>query len=301
MKNQRPDWIPKVLKNGRKFIVSDLGEHKLNCLNCKKFLPESDFYNRRGAAASKCKSCEIKNKKENKHWNKSTNRKKFFAACRRLEFQSQLLKCKRCGRLTKRSDWPREPIGHHMNKTCCVSRLKNQNDELARDSQKICFKCETVKDLSDFSYNDNRSCHHPFCKDCVKSSAALVASRESRKQKMLDADDGSLTKKTIGELFGSTKNCPCCGRIMQRNDKHMDHINPLALGGAHSITNVMVLCRECNTRKHAKSFDDWYASLDEKMKKSLKMNIIKNKNLAKLCDKVFSMDQQCRSVNASDR
>lgn len=300
LQDTRPEWIPKYLKYGRKFIADQSGDHRLNCLCCGQFFPESGFYKRDGVAISKCKSCKTSDQKKHNYWNKAANRKKFFARCRFFERQSQTLKCNRCGSHVKRSDWPRDKNGH-LNKSCCLSRLRNLNQALAEDLVKICLKCELKKDISEFTFNSNRSCHHPFCKDCVKSSAALVASRKTRRKNMDERDDGTLTKKTVGEIFGATKNCPCCDKTMCRSDKHLDHIQPLSRGGIHSIKNVMVLCRQCNLAKHAKTFADWYDSLSHEMKKSLKMNMINNANLKDICSQAFDLKSKGSSNYAGDR
>lgn len=40
--------------------------------------------------------------------------------------------------------------------------------------------------------------------------------------------------------------CQACG---SSDDLTIDHIVPMALGGAHEISNVQLLCRGCNARK----------------------------------------------------
>jgi 5-methylcytosine-specific restriction endonuclease McrA len=45
--------------------------------------------------------------------------------------------------------------------------------------------------------------------------------------------------------------CTVC-RTLLTKDMHLDHIMPLALGGANTDDNVQLLCRGCNQRKHAK-------------------------------------------------
>lgn len=53
--------------------------------------------------------------------------------------------------------------------------------------------------------------------------------------------------------------CRDCGGPVRRDRKaglpdspELDHIVPLAVGGAHVRTNVQLLCKACNARKHAK-------------------------------------------------
>ena len=46
--------------------------------------------------------------------------------------------------------------------------------------------------------------------------------------------------------------CGGCGRVLEREFLHLDHINPRAQGGANDITNRILLCYPCNSRKGAK-------------------------------------------------
>ena len=55
--------------------------------------------------------------------------------------------------------------------------------------------------------------------------------------------------------------CYWCGEKFPPNKCHMDHIISLARGGKHSIENLAISCFSCNSRKRAKSLDDWNAVL----------------------------------------
>lgn len=46
--------------------------------------------------------------------------------------------------------------------------------------------------------------------------------------------------------------CAACRCDLRRSGYHMDHIMPLAKGGAHAPRNVQLLCPTCNVRKSAK-------------------------------------------------
>ena len=62
-------------------------------------------------------------------------------------------------------------------------------------------------------------------------------------------DDGTLTGEAINSLFSKAKRCAQCRRRMLWGDKSLDHIVPKSKGGAHSIFNVRVICKTCNTKK----------------------------------------------------
>ena len=64
--------------------------------------------------------------------------------------------------------------------------------------------------------------------------------------------DGTLTGPVIQSLFANARRCPDCRKRLEPRDKDLDHIVPISKGGAHSILNVRVICKRCNTAKGAK-------------------------------------------------
>lgn len=45
--------------------------------------------------------------------------------------------------------------------------------------------------------------------------------------------------------------CYWCGKVVPVEDRHVDHIVPLAQGGAHAAWNLCCACAGCNLRKRA--------------------------------------------------
>lgn len=63
---------------------------------------------------------------------------------------------------------------------------------------------------------------------------------------------GVLSKELAAKLFGLQRGmCPCC-RMPLGDDFHMDHIIPLALGGANTDENMQLLRSTCNLKKNKK-------------------------------------------------
>lgn len=63
---------------------------------------------------------------------------------------------------------------------------------------------------------------------------------------------GRLPRGTIPGLFAKQKGrCAVC-RARLVKSYHVDHIMPLARGGAHETANIQLLCAHCNCTKNAK-------------------------------------------------
>lgn len=57
----------------------------------------------------------------------------------------------------------------------------------------------------------------------------------------------------LKEFYNYT--CLCCKKKEPEIKLTLDHVVPLALGGAHSIKNSQPLCKSCNCRKNVKYID----------------------------------------------
>lgn len=79
----------------------------------------------------------------------------------------------------------------------------------------------------------------------------------ARSEMITATSDGTLTMDRVTDLFAAAKECPYCGEAMAGKRKSLDHISPVASGGTHSIRNVLICCRNCNSAKGKLGFDDW--------------------------------------------
>jgi 5-methylcytosine-specific restriction endonuclease McrA len=88
-----------------------------------------------------------------------------------------------------------------------------------------------------------------------------IARRHARKVMKDDGpNDGTLTPSVVGGLFARAKQCAYCYTPMSPRDKTLDHIIPRSRGGMHGVGNVVVCCRSCNSRKHARTPTEWRAA-----------------------------------------
>ena len=59
--------------------------------------------------------------------------------------------------------------------------------------------------------------------------------------------ESDITNKYLEELLQHANQCPLCKNdYANRQQKHIDHITPLHIGGKHTKLNVRVICRNCN-------------------------------------------------------
>lgn len=78
---------------------------------------------------------------------------------------------------------------------------------------------------------------------------------QTRKERIQTTDDGTATPIAIAQLKREASHCAYCGsRLLV---KQTDHMTPLSLGGAHSRRNIVIVCPDCNGKKHNLSYADW--------------------------------------------
>lgn len=243
------------------------------CTKCGVEKP-LDQYNamksKHGTAPSHCKACySAVNKKA------TDARRPILAALaserkaeRMAKRQAEMLTCEQCGKTKPRSEWPLEGgTGTKTLKYCCSTKIRSQAD-VASDiatQTKECSSCGLRKPFSDFSPNKaGKDGRQKTCRPCrtAKVHSGEWNGNSRRKAIINERSDGSITTDLMTQRF-SAKICPCCDGLMDRDDKVLDHIVPLKLGGGHTASNVMVLCWACNSGKSAHHPTKWLKMLRE--------------------------------------
>lgn len=70
----------------------------------------------------------------------------------------------------------------------------------------------------------------------------------ARRLLVKERSDGSVTKAFMEVLYAQTS-CAYCRAFVPRQDRTSDHAIPLTRGGLHSVRNLAMACRPCNSRK----------------------------------------------------
>lgn len=71
-----------------------------------------------------------------------------------------------------------------------------------------------------------------------------------------------LTDGTIAiEHVRGAESCLYCAAKLTKLNRVVDHMQPIALGGVHSASNVAQVCFKCNMAKGSKSWSEWLSQL----------------------------------------
>jgi 5-methylcytosine-specific restriction endonuclease McrA len=98
------------------------------------------------------------------------------------------------------------------------------------------------------------------CDDVFRAREILKSQtrKKTRARRIELQSDGTLTGQSLGELFADAKFCAYCMEPFENSkDKTLDHVDPLYLGGKHSLDNSVIACVSCNSSKGKKSLIAW--------------------------------------------
>lgn len=85
-----------------------------------------------------------------------------------------------------------------------------------------------------------------------------VIKRLNKQKRRAMQKDSDVTYIKQKELLDSAKKCYWCGiNFTKYIIKTIDHYVPIAKGGKHSIDNIVVACKSCNSSKQAKAPEDF--------------------------------------------
>lgn len=81
-----------------------------------------------------------------------------------------------------------------------------------------------------------------------EKASAIKAARRARKKNVGGRHTGNQLKALLVTQKWKCANC----RTSIRKKRHVDHIQPIALGGSNDIKNIQLLCPRCNLAKRSK-------------------------------------------------
>lgn len=79
------------------------------------------------------------------------------------------------------------------------------------------------------------------------------------------ASQTSRERPGCDSLKRKAANCAYCGCEMEPDRKQTDHMTPLALGGDHSLRNIVIVCPGCN-RKGSLNYAEWIERVEPEHK-----------------------------------
>ena len=129
-----------------------------------------------------------------------------------------------------------------------------------------------------------------YCADCHairveewKKRAKAEKEAKLRKLKIIYGEwwrHYCLPREFADDIYNEREFCLYCGTKLPpmylgadselgtfRGRAHLDHMDPLEIGGEDSIRNVVYVCDDCNYKKGKRPFVEWLALLDPKYQK----------------------------------
>ena len=166
--------------------------------------------------------------------------------------------CKTCGELTppELHQWHKKRYSNGDERWTrsahckpCLSQKSLQNQ--TKDPQK--YK-QIKKRLREYKRILQQTNPEKFKNDKRKTKVRRVA-------RQLKQSDGSVTQEECYRILNSRNDCLYCGAILDKENRSLDHLEPLSKGGLHSTANLVVCCRTCNIKKRDATFDSWVKRL----------------------------------------
>ena len=207
----------------------------------------------------------------------------------------QVHKCSKCGEdklWSKFQLFKGRPGGQCRECKTAAMKAKRKQDGIPvramsriEDGKKLCMECDTLKPFEDFSPAPRglmgisaycKTCHANKYRDRERAKKATSKYREVNRERHLTnhrvrmfeyrtrkkvTDDGTVTDEFLKELY-ETEACHYCGCHTEPKLRTADHMTPLALGGLHSATNLVMACFSCNSSKRDMSYDEFKEQYD---------------------------------------
>lgn len=174
-------------------------------------------------------------------------------------------KCIECKKVSKRASYAKNADEINKRRRAINAenperiRLANKkwreaNPEKARENFRkwALANPERIREIARKSYQKNADKHKIYRRKRYLANPAQSLADKHKRRARKAAAEGAHAPKDIAEIRKAQKDrCGCCG-IKLKGKGHVDHIQPLALGGSNWPRNLQLLCERCNLSKNAR-------------------------------------------------
>lgn len=235
--------------------------------NCEKELTEFSFRKDTNDYRKQCKQCvsnvskqryneTLENRKEYRLKNKdkiAKKKKQYYEANRDIFLEKRKKYCidnKESVKQQKRNyylknqevvkqktkDYYRENIEEVKKKS---KEYRDNNFEMLKEKKKQYNKnnIEAVKER-----------HRKY----MKTEKGKLIAKNMKHIRRTAEKNGDVTTEQLKELYKNTKVCYWCSCTLNHSNTNLDHYIPIAKGGSHTISNIVLACSNCNKSKSSK-------------------------------------------------
>lgn len=100
-----------------------------------------------------------------------------------------------------------------------------------------------------------KKAHDNYCKnhpDRVRAHNKAGSSKRKARMRGADVSDTRINALIRRWRINPTFVCFYCRKVFNTSKLHVDHVQPIAKGGKHSVSNICKSCPKCNLQKRAK-------------------------------------------------
>ena len=136
-------------------------------------------------------------------------------------------------------------------------RNRTREATSARNKAKYLADPEKFKQKATTRYEKKRPEIRAQAKEYYRRNEAAfkrrAAERRARIEQVTVGNPAEIERFYEAVAAAKSIRCYWCKKNVKRADRHVDHIIPLAGGGAHATANLCCACKTCNLKKHTKS------------------------------------------------
>lgn len=141
------------------------------------------------------------------------------------------------------------------------------------DNGKSCLQCNIIKPLTEFSPSKRGKLgRSSYCRGCQPRNSRENARKSTqryrerhqsryraahrlnmlkRRSDIAALSDGTVTDEFLEFVYAQTI-CCWCETFIEENQRTLEHLMELSSGGLHSIFNINMACRSCNSARKNK-------------------------------------------------